>query len=259
MMTDAVKYEKKESIAFISMNRPEKRNALSIEMANGFVEALKDAESDPAIKAVIISGEGKIFSAGGDLEVLHTLDNSVKIMEYMKQAMEIIQVIRELDKYVISAVHGFAAGAGFSIAVAADFIVAKKDAAFVCSFTNVGIIPDLGLLKKLTDNLPSAVAKEWISSGRPVPAEEAYHRGIVNKVTEGDVLEAAIEYAGFLVNGPPLANKFVKHMVNHADEWSSGTNDLQETAIQTLLLQSEDNKEGIQAFFEKRKPAFKGK
>lgn len=259
MMTDAIKYVKKDSIAFISMNRPEKRNALSIEMANQLVEALKDAESDPVVKAAIISGEGKIFSAGGDLEVLHTLDNSAKIMEYMKQALEIIQTIRGLDKYVISAVHGFAAGAGFSIAVAADFVVAKKDAAFVCSFTNVGIIPDLGLLKKLTDNVPSAVAKEWISSGRPVSAEEAYQRGIVNQLTEGDVLEAAADYAGFIVNGPPLANKFVKHMVNHADEWSSSTNDLQETVIQTLLLQSEDNKEGIQAFFEKRKPEFKGK
>ncbi|MFD1385625.1 enoyl-CoA hydratase/isomerase family protein [Oceanobacillus sp. FSL W7-1293] len=258
-MTEAVKYEKKDAIALIKMNRPEKRNALSIEMARGLVKALKDAEKDSDIKAVIISGEGKIFSAGGDLEVLHTLDNSAKIMEYMKQALEIIQTIRELDKYVISAVHGFAAGAGFSIAVAADFVVAKKDAAFLCSFTDVGIIPDLGLVKKLTDNLPSAVAKEWISSGRPVSAEEAYQRGIVNRVTEEEVVEAAIDFAGFIVNGPPLANKFVKHMVNHADEWSCGTNDLQETAIQTLLLQTEDNKEGIQSFFDKRKPSFKGK
>ena len=258
-MTDAVKYEKNDAIAVIRMNRPEKRNALSIDMANGLVEALKNAEKDSDIKAVIISGEGKIFSAGGDLEVLHTLDNSAKIMEYMKQALAIIQTIRELDKYVISAVHGFAAGAGFSIAVAADFVVAKKDAAFLCSFTDVGIIPDLGLVKKLTDNLPSAVAKEWISSGRPVSAEEAYRRGIINRVTEDDVVEAAIDYAGFIVNGPPLANKFVKHMVNYADEWSSGTNDLQETAIQTLLLQTEDNKEGIQSFFDKRKPSFKGK
>lgn len=72
-------------------------------------------------------------------------------------------------------------------------------------------------------------------------------------------MEAAIDFAGFIVNGPPLANKFVKHMVNHADEWSCGTNDLQETAIQTLLLQTEDNKEGIQSFFDKRKPSFKGK
>ncbi|MFD1065937.1 enoyl-CoA hydratase/isomerase family protein [Oceanobacillus locisalsi] len=259
MKTDAVTYEKKDAIAFIAMNRPEKRNALSVDMVNDFVDALKEAEKDPEVKAVIISGEGKIFSAGGDLEVLHTLDNSAKIMAYMKQALAVIQTIRELDKYVISAVHGFAAGAGFSIAVAADFVVAKKDAAFICSFTNVGIIPDLGLLKELTDNLPEAVVKEWISSGRPITAEEAYHRGMVNQVTEEDVVEAAMNYAAFIVDGPPLANTFVKHMVNRADEWSSGTNDLQETAIQTLLLQSEDNKEGIQAFFEKRKPEFKGR
>lgn len=259
MMTDVIHYEKKGAIAFISMNRPDKRNALSIEMAAGFVKALKKAETDEAIRAVILSGEGKAFSAGGDLEVLQRLTDGAEIMAYMKQAMLIIQTMRELDKYVISAVHGFAAGAGFSIAVAADFIIAEKNASFVCSFTNVGIIPDLGLLKHLTDNLPRAVAKEWISSGRPIAAEEAYKWGIVNRLTDRNVIEAAEEYASFITEGPPLANKFIKQMVNHADEWSNRTSDLQETAVQTMLLQSADNKEGIQAFFEKRKPAFKGK
>ncbi|WP_249870379.1 enoyl-CoA hydratase/isomerase family protein [Oceanobacillus saliphilus] len=258
-MSEVVNVRKENKIAYISMNRPDKRNALSVEMANQFVDALKDANQDEEVKVIILSGEGKAFSAGGDLETLNSLNNTAEIMKYMKQALEVIQSIRNSDKYVISAVHGFAAGAGFSIAIAADFVVAEQNSKFVCSFTNVGIIPDLGLVKALSEKLPSAIAKEWISSGKPVTAHEAYERGIVNRVIDGDLLEGAADFAQFIVDGPPLANQFVKQLVNHSDELTFDTNDLQETAVQTLLLQTEDNKEGIRAFFEKRKPTFKGR
>ncbi|WP_067726204.1 enoyl-CoA hydratase/isomerase family protein [Oceanobacillus damuensis] len=258
-MSEVVKVRKENKIAYISMNRPDKRNALSVEMANQLLDALKDANQDEEVKAIILSGEGKAFSAGGDLETLNSLNNTAEIMKYMKQALEVIQSIRKSDKYVISAVHGFAAGAGFSIAIAADFVVAETNAKFVCSFTNVGIIPDLGLVKALSEKLPSAIAKEWISSGKPVSAQEAYERGIVNRVIDGDLLEGAADFAQFIVDGPPLANQFVKQLVNHSDELTFDTNDMQETAVQTLLLQTEDNREGIRAFFEKRKPAFKGR
>ncbi len=258
-MYEAIQVKKENKIAFISMNRPEKRNALSVEMANELVAALKDAEQDDHIRAIILSGEGKAFSSGGDLETLNRLNNTAELMKYMKQALAVIQTIRNMDKYVVSAVHNFAAGAGFSIAVAADFTVAKADAKFVCSFTNVGIIPDLGLVKALAEKLPANIAKEWISSARPITAREAYEKGVVNKVIEGELLEGAAEFARFIVDGPPLANQFVKQLVNHADELTHDTNDMQETAVQTLLLQTEDKAEGIRAFFEKRKQVFKGR
>ncbi|WP_337017525.1 enoyl-CoA hydratase/isomerase family protein [Oceanobacillus massiliensis] len=258
-MSEVVNVRNQNKIAYISMNRPEKRNALSVDMANQLLDAFHDADRGEEIRAIIFTGEGKAFSSGGDLETLDSLNNTAEIITYMKQALAVIQTIRQLDKYVISAVHGFAAGAGFSLAIAADFIVADTDAKFVSSFTNVGIIPDLGLLKALSDKLPSAVAKEWISSGKPVSAQEAYEKGIVNRVADGNLLEEAAEFARFIVEGPPLANRFVKQLVNHSNELTFDTNDMQEMAVQTLLLQSEDNKEGIQAFFEKRKPIFGGK
>ncbi|AXI10205.1 enoyl-CoA hydratase/isomerase family protein [Oceanobacillus zhaokaii] len=258
-MSDVVKVKKDNNIAYISMNRPEKRNALSVEMANELLFALKDADADDDIKVIILSGEGKAFSAGGDLDTLNNLNNIAEIMKYMKQALAVIQTIRKLDKYVISAVHGFAAGAGFSIALAADFVVIDSKAKFVCSFTNVGIIPDLGLVKTLSEMLPSTIAKEWISSARPVSAQEAYEKGIVNKVVEGDLLQGAADFAQFIIDGPPLANQFVKQLVNHSAELTYDTNDMQETTIQTLLLQSEDKQEGVRAFFDKRKPEFKGR
>lgn len=258
-MTGTVKVKMENKIAYISMNRPEKRNALSVEMADELLEALENADKNEEVRAVILSGEGKAFSAGGDLETLHQLNNTAEIMGYMKRALSVIQKIRKMNKFVISAVHGFAAGAGFSIALAADFVVAEKDAKFVCSFTNVGIIPDLGLVKALAEKVPSALAKEWIASARPISAVEAHERGIVNRVVDADLLQGATEFAQFIVDGPPLANQFVKQLVDHSGELTYDTNEMQETAIQTLLLQTEDNKEGIQAFFEKRKPSFKGR
>lgn len=253
-----VKVTKENSIAYISMNRPDKRNALSIELVNDVIAALKDADEDQAIRAVILSGEGKGFSAGGDLETLHTLNESASIMKYMRRALEVVQIIRKMDTYVVAAVNGFAAGAGFSIAMAADFIVAESKATFISSFSNIALIPDLGLMKALTDNVPHPLVKEWLSSAKPVSADELKAWGLVNHVAKENLMEEATEYAQFIVDGPPLANRFVKHFVNHAEQLNYETSDLQETAIQTLLLQSEDNKEGIAAFFEKRKPNFKG-
>ena len=257
MLTIDVKKENK--IAYITMNRPEKRNALSIELVHDLLAALNDADQDENIRAVIFSGAGKGFSAGGDLETLHRLESPDEILKYMKKALEVIQTIRKMDTYVIAAVHGFAAGAGFSMALAADFIIADQEAKFVSSFSNVSLIPDLGLIKALSEKLPSAIVKEWISAAKTVSAEEAARWGIVNRVVGGNLQEEAADFAQFIVDGPPLANRFVKQMVNHADQLNYETSDLQESSIQTLLLQSEDNKEGIAAFFEKRKPDFKGK
>jgi 2-(1,2-epoxy-1,2-dihydrophenyl)acetyl-CoA isomerase len=254
-----VEVKRENHIAYVTMNRPDKRNALSYELAHELITALQEADMDEDVRAVIFAGAGKGFSAGGDIETMQGLNESASIMAYMKDALSVIQTIRKMDTYVIAAVQGFAAGAGFSLALAADFVVADKDAKFISSFSNIGLIPDLGMIKALTDNVPQPLVKEWISSARPVSAEELRRFGLVNRIAEGDVLQEAADYAGFIVEGPPLANKFVKHFVNHASDYNYETSDLQELAIQTLLLQSEDNKEGVQAFFEKRKPKFTGK
>lgn len=253
-----VDVKKENHIAYVTMNRPEKRNALSIELVNELIEALHEADQDPDVRVVILAGAGKGFSAGGDLETLNEFNQSSQIMKYMKKALEVVQTIRKMDTYVVAAVQGFAAGAGFSIALAADFIVAEKDAKFISSFTNISLIPDLGLIKALSEKLPTAVVKEWISAAKPIGAEEAKRWGLVNRVAEGDLLQESADFAQFIVDGPPLANRFVKQLVNHADQLNYETSDLQETSIQTLLLQSDDNKEGIAAFFEKRKANFTG-
>ncbi|WAA09747.1 enoyl-CoA hydratase/isomerase family protein [Fervidibacillus albus] len=258
-MENLVHVYKKDRIAYVKMNRPDKLNALSIELIEGLIEALKEAEMDEDVNVIILSGEGKSFCAGGDISSFQQLNNSAEIIFWMKRATALEETIRNLDKMVISAVHGYAAGAGFSLALATDMIVAHKDAAFSFSFTNLGLIPDFGLIKNLVKNVSLPIAKEWISSGATIFAEEAKSKGLVNRIAEGDVLEEASRFAQMIVNGPSLANKFVKQLVNNASEIGYEANMMQEITIQALLLQSEDCKEGIRAFFEKRKPMFQGK
>lgn len=257
-MSKLVKVNVKDQVGYIELNRPEKLNSLSKELVEQVIACLDEQSKNPDVKVIILSGAGKGFCAGGDIQSMQQLTSATEAASWVEFASGLTKKIMELDKYVIAAVHGYAAGAGFSIALAADFIIASQDAKFALSFMNVGLIPDLGLIKTLSERLSPALAKEWISSGRVVTASEAQSYGIINRVVEGDVVEAAREFAGFIVNGPLVANKYVKYLVNNVPTLNSDAAFMQENMIQTVLLQSADHKEGIKAFFEKRKPDFKG-
>jgi 2-(1,2-epoxy-1,2-dihydrophenyl)acetyl-CoA isomerase len=253
-----VEVKVKDQIGYIMLNRPDKLNSLSKELVEEVIASLDDHSKNPGVKAIILSGAGKGFCAGGDIQSMQKLTSAIEAASWVEYVSGLTKKIMELDKYVIAAVHGYAAGAGFSIALAADFIVASQDAKFALSFTNVGLIPDLGLIKTLSERLSPALAKEWISSGKVVQAKDALSYGIINRVVEGDVVNAAEEFAGFIVNGPLIANKYVKFLVNNVPSLNSDAAFMQENMIQTVLLQSADHKEGVSAFFEKRKPDFKG-
>lgn len=257
-MSKLVELMVKNQIGYIKLNRPEKLNALSRELVEEVIASLDDHSKNTEVKAIILSGAGKGFCGGGDLQSMQQLTGATAAASWIEYVSGLTKKIMELDKYVIAAVHGFAAGAGFSIALAADFIIASNDAKFALSFTNVGLIPDLGLIKTLSERLSPALAKEWISSGKVVSAQEALSHGIINRVVEDDVVAGAEEFASFILNGPPIANKYVKYLVNNVPYLNNDAAFMQENLIQTVLLQSADHKEGIAAFMEKRKPNFKG-
>ncbi|RLL46842.1 enoyl-CoA hydratase/isomerase family protein [Oceanobacillus piezotolerans] len=259
-MTEVLKVRKEGQIAYLTMNRPNKLNSLSGDLVSALISALKEAERDDEIKGIILSGEGKAFCSGGDIDSMTSGVSPKQMMDSMKETSALTKTILDLDKFVISAVHGFAAGAGFSLALASDFVIADKNTQFISSFRNIGLTPDLGLIKLLSDNVSSQVAKEWISSGRRITADEVYSKGIANRLSESDNLLAdATEFAQFIVEGPPTSNRFVKYLVNHASEFTHESSIMQENIIQSLMFQTEDSKEGIQAFLEKRSPNFTGK
>lgn len=256
-MNEATLIMIENGIGFIRLNRPEKLNSLSSDLVESFTHNLESLGKNENVKVIIVSGEGKGFCAGGDLETMKNLSQANDKLEYMQKASALTKTILNLDKYVVSAVHGFAAGAGYSLALASDFIVANKSAKFGLSFVNVGVIPDLGLMKLLSERVPLSLAKEWILSGKIMTAEEAKNWGIINRITEGDVLQEAIEFSQFILNGPQGSNKYVKQMLNHGVQLSWDDVLEKENMIQALLMQSEDYEEGISAFYEKRAPQFK--
>lgn len=258
-MGELVNVEVKDRVGHIVLNRPEKLNALSRELVKETIDSLESLAANEDVKVIIVSGNGKAFCAGGDIASMTELESAHETAVWIDTVSGLSKTIRDLDKYVIAAVHGYAAGAGFSIALAADFIVADKNAKFALSFSNIGLIPDLGLIKSLVERVSPPIAKEWISSGKLLSAQEALERGIVNRLAEGAVVEEAVAFAQFIVEGPSISNKYVKYLVNHSGDLHEETAFMQENMIQTMLLQTSDHKEGIEAFFAKRAPDFIGK
>ncbi|WP_054635884.1 enoyl-CoA hydratase/isomerase family protein [Thalassobacillus sp. C254] len=258
-MSNAINVKVEKQRGYISFNRPDKRNALSTSVILETIEALKKMESDSEVKVIIISGEGPAFSAGGDIGTMEDLMDSADIASWINKAFALTKTIRELEKYVIAAVHGFAAGAGFSLALASDFLIADRSAKFSSSFSNIGLIPDLGLTKLLTDSLPLPLAKEWAASGKAVSAEVLFQWGLINRITDGDIIQATEEFSEFLIDGSPLSQLYEKKLLQHASDLSFDSALAQESIAQALLLKTEDHKEGVAAFLEKRPPAFKGK
>lgn len=256
VLSETIKVNIENKIGFITLNRPEKLNSLSVKLIESLTKQLAILGQDENVKAIIIAGEGKSFCAGGDLETMKGFSKATEMAHYMKIASNLTRVILNLDKYVISAVHGFAAGAGFSLALASDFIIADKSAKFGLNFVHMGVIPDLGLMKLLSERIPTAMAKEWIVSGKVIPVEEAKNWGMINRIVEEDLLNEAIEFSQIILNGPQLSNKYVKQMFNHTVHLDWDTVLEQENLIQTLLMQSDDYKEGLSAFHEKRAPIF---
>lgn len=246
----------KGRIGYLRMMRPDKLNALSPEMTEELLAALKELNANEKVKVIILSGKGKAFSAGGDIASMKSLKGANEIAEWMGFVSGLSRAIMDSDKYVIAAVHGYAAGAGFSLALAADFVVADLDAKFALSFRNIGLIPDLGLIKALSKRVSPPIAKEWISSAKVIDAKEAKNYGLVNRISNGKVVESAEEFASFIIEGPSSSNKYVKYLVNRSDELHQETAFMQENLIQAMLLQTDDHKEGAAAFYEKRKPEF---
>lgn len=246
-------------IGYIILNRPEKLNALSRELVEEVCQYLDYYNNNPEVNAIILAGNGKAFCAGGDIDSMKEIKNSSEAAKWVEYVSGLSKKLMDIDKYVIAAVHGYAAGAGFSIALAADFIVADNDAKFALSFTNIGLIPDLGLIKTLCDRISPPLAKEWISSGKVVTAVEAESLGLINRIADKNVLKEAETFADFIIHGPGAANKYIKYLVNNVPSLHKDTAFMQENIIQAILLQTEDHKEGISAFFEKRNAIFKGK
>ena len=243
-------------ICTVKLNRPEVRNALVLEMRQELKDVFTAVKQNDEVKVIILTGEGKAFSAGGDLSALKEVD-AVSGRKRLQAGHEMIHSIVNLEKPVIAAINGVAAGAGVSLAVACDIIIASRSAAFIQSFAKVGLIPDLGAIHFLPKLIGRHRALELMFLGEKVSAEQAQNIGMINRVVEDEqLMDEVYRLALQLAEGPDMALGFMKKLVNR-----SVLADLDETLelegfAQAMCFESKDFKEGVQAFFEKRKPVF---
>lgn len=252
-------YENKDGILYITLNRPEKRNALSPEMWRDITAAVKAAADDDTVRVVIISGAGdKALASGADIKELHDRDYLVQMKGTATLALKAVE---DLMKPTICAVNGFALGGGCELALACDIRIATSRSRFGQPEVNLGLIPGAGGTQRLQRVVGLAKAKELIFTGKILKAEEAERIGLVNQVT-GDTREelmaAAAEMAGQIMAKGPLAVMFAKIALNCGADTDMNTGLMIERLAQTLALSTEDRKEGTLAFLEKRPAEFKG-
>ena len=203
----------------LTLSNPEHRNALGPEMYAAGVEALSVAESSPDVRSVVIAGEGKVFSAGGNLQRLQA--NRQLRPEVQAQSVESlhswIEAIRTFPKPVIAAVEGAAAGAGFSLALACDLIVAAEDAVFVMAYSNIALSPDGGASWSLSQALPRQLVSELLLCGERIAARRLHELGLVNRVTpSGGALDEAMALAEKLNGRAPNSVASIKELINDA-------------------------------------------
>ncbi|WP_181347156.1 enoyl-CoA hydratase/isomerase family protein [Thalassobacillus sp. CUG 92003] len=257
-MEEHIYTNEENGILYVTMNRPDRLNAFSEDMLSGVVQALAHAGESEAIKAVVLIGAGRSFSAGGDVKTMGDVTPE-QIYDHIGKLNETILAIKSLEKPVIAAVHGFAAGAGFNLVMACDLVIAEMKSKFTLSFAQVGLMSDGGGSYFLPKLIGIHRAKELMFSGEPINASTAKEWGLVNTLVQEDEMEYNVKaYAEKIASGPVKAFGMMKKVMDHSLNADLDEILEQERITQTLLTASDDHKEGVQAFQEKRKPAFHG-
>ena len=243
----------------ITLNRPDVFNSFDQDMGKSFQSVLDEAAGDPSVRCVVITGEGRAFCAGQDLKEV-TSENSPGFRVIVEETYNrSIRRICDMEKPVVAAVNGVAAGAGANIALACDFVVAKSSVKFIQAFANIGLIPDSGGTYWLPRLVGMARAKALTMLGTPIGASEAQAMGLIHKAVDDEAFEDAVNaLASKLANMPTRGLGLTKKALHAAMDHDMNAQLKLELDLQFEAAETNDYKEGVQAFLEKRKPQFTG-
>jgi len=258
-MFNTLKYEVKDKVCTITLNRPDVYNAFNDELSYELQDALKQARKDKEVRVLVITGEGKAFCSGQDLKAGSPEEKRDLSESLYKRYNPIIRAVRNMPKPVVCRLNGVAAGAGCSLALACDMIIASENSSLIEVFINIGLVLDSGSSWFLPRAVGLAKAFELATMGTKVTAEQALQLGMVNKVVPIAELDKAVkEVADYYANAPTKAIALIKKMLNKSTHSDLETMLEYEAFCQQIAGNSADYKEGVQAFVEKRKPDFKG-
>ncbi|NJM25399.1 MAG: 2-(1,2-epoxy-1,2-dihydrophenyl)acetyl-CoA isomerase [Bacteroidia bacterium] len=258
-MYQYLKYDLAGGVATITLNRPEVYNALNDEITFELQAALKAVAKDDHVRVVVLTGEGKAFCSGQDLKAAPAGEKRSFLDSLHKRYNPIIRAMRSLPKPVLCRLNGVAAGAGCSLALACDMIIAAEEATLIEVFINIGLVPDSGSSYFLPRLTSMARAFEMCAMGSRIKAADAAAMGLVNKVVPAAELDAAVnQYTQYFANAPTKAIGLIKKMLQRAATSTLDEALDYEAYCQEIAGSTHDYHEGVKAFLEKRKPEFKG-
>lgn len=263
MEYENIRLEKEDGIATITLNRPEKLNAWSPAMSEEFRDAIKDIDNDGVSRVVVLTGEGRAFCAGADVSgfdktIKENLSPAQRVRNETKQDLLGCTEIRRMLLPFIASINGAAVGVGLTLTLACDIRLASSKARLGAIFTRMGLIPEFGSTYNLPQIVGIAKACELVFTGKIIDAQEAEKIGMVNQVIPHDDLKKEThEMALAIANGPPIAIQMAKLSLYQGLDSNLQTQAIWERLVQNYLKYTDDHKEGVRAFLEKRTPEFK--
>ncbi len=257
VMSEPILSETRGQVGVVRLNRPEALNALSLELMKQLVATLESFDDDPAIHVIVLAGSEKVWAAGADIK---DMAEASAFEMYERNQFARWERIRRIRKPIIAAVSGYALGGGCELAMHCDIIIASETAKFGQPEINIGVMPGAGGTQRLTRAIGKFRAMEMVLNGRFISAREAAEFGLVSRVVPKEhYLSAALELAEEMSKRPPLALKLAKEAVLKAHETTLSEGLEYERKLFYMLFATEDQKEGMRAFVEKRKPEYKGR
>jgi len=256
---ETIRLEREGRLARVALNRPDSMNAMNSVMMKELADAFEELKEDRSVQVVILKGEGRAFSAGGDIKQMIDPENPMDLSAVMKDISRLAIALYTLPQITIASVHGAAAGLGFSMVLACDVIIAEKSSKLAMNFIGIGLVPDGGGHFFLKERIGVPKAKQMIWAGDVMPAEQAAGWGLIDEVAQDGTAHKESEGMAQKLLSTPISAMIASKGILHTSRLEELRSVLElEADAQQAMRKTSDHKEGIRAFVEKRKPAFTG-